>query len=158
MTRGEPWLGRYGGRTSSEWQFPKALQVLEEAPEVYRSMRRWVEAADWIVWRLCGTYVRSACAAGFKGLLQNGAHPDPDFLRALHPDFADIVTDKIEAPIGRLGHCAGLLTDEAASWTGLPAGIAVAVGNVDAHVTRSRRERSRRVSSSPRSAPQPASC
>src|SRR5262245_55899114 len=28
--RGEPWLARYGGRISSEWQFAKALQILEE--------------------------------------------------------------------------------------------------------------------------------
>ena len=29
---GEPWLDRYGGRISSEWFFPKALQILREAP------------------------------------------------------------------------------------------------------------------------------
>ena len=34
-----------------------------------------------------------------------------------------------------LGARAGSLTGPAARWTGLPAGIAVAVGNVDAHVT-----------------------
>ena len=33
--RGEPWLARYGGRISSEWEFAKALQVLEEDPEAY---------------------------------------------------------------------------------------------------------------------------
>ena len=42
--RGEPWLARYGGRISSEWEFAKALQVLEEDPEVYARMDRWVEA------------------------------------------------------------------------------------------------------------------
>ena len=30
--RGETWLARYGGRISSEWEFAKALQVLEEDP------------------------------------------------------------------------------------------------------------------------------
>jgi L-ribulokinase len=34
-----------------------------------------------------------------------------------------------------LGSKAGTLTSKAAGWTGLPEGIAVAVGNVDAHVT-----------------------
>jgi len=32
--RGEPWIGRYGGKISSEWQFAKGLQLLEEDPEI----------------------------------------------------------------------------------------------------------------------------
>jgi ribulose kinase len=87
--RGEPWLQRYGGLISSEWEFAKALQVLEEDPEVYAAMDRWVEAADWIVWRLTGTYVRNACTAGYKGILQDGRYPSTEFLAALNPDFAD---------------------------------------------------------------------
>ncbi|MGW3138779.1 ribulokinase [Streptomyces sp. NPDC001139] len=133
--RKEPWLERYGGRISSEWEFAKALQVLEEDPEVYRRTERWLEAADWIVWRLCGTYVRNACTAGYKGQYQDGRYPSRDYLAALHPDFAGFVADKLDQPIGRLGDRAGGLTAEAASWTGLPEGIAVCVGNVDAHVT-----------------------
>src|SRR4029450_12070397 len=35
----------------------------------------------------------------------------------------------------RLGANAGDLTRQASEWTGLPEGVAVAVGNVDAHVT-----------------------
>jgi L-ribulokinase len=133
--RKESWLPRYGGLISSEWEFAKGLQVLEEDPEVYAAMERWVEAADWIVWRLTGTYVRNACTAGYKGILQDGRYPSPDFLAALNPDFADFVTSKLEWPIGELGARAGGLSAEAAAWTGLPEGIAVAVGNVDAHVT-----------------------
>ncbi|MGW2516228.1 ribulokinase [Streptomyces sp. NPDC001617] len=131
----EPWLGRYGGKISSEWEFAKALQVLEEDPEVYRRTERWLEAADWIVWRLCGTYVRNACTAGYKGQYQDGRYPSPEYLAALHPDFADFVTDKLDHPIGQLGDPAGVLTAEAAAWTGLSEGITVCVGNVDAHVT-----------------------
>ena len=37
--RGEAWLARYGGRISSEWEFAKALQVLDEAPEHLRGDR-----------------------------------------------------------------------------------------------------------------------
>ncbi|MEU2776373.1 ribulokinase [Streptomyces sp. NPDC007162] len=133
--RKEPWLGRYGGKISSEWEFAKALQVLEEDPEIYHRTERWLEAADWIVWRLCGTYLRNACTAGYKGQYQDGAYPSPAYLAALNPAFADFVTGKLEHPIGTLGAKAGHLTAEAAAWTGLPEGIAVCVGNVDAHVT-----------------------
>ncbi|MGA5471531.1 ribulokinase [Streptomyces arboris] len=133
--RGEKWLPRYGGLISSEWEFAKALQMLEEAPEVYAAMDRWVEAADWIVWRLTGEYVRNACSAGYKGMRQDGEYPAADFLAELDPAFADFVTEKLDQPIGRLGGRAGGLSAEAAAWTGLPQGIAVAVGNVDAHVT-----------------------
>ena len=133
--RGEPWISRYGGLISSEWEFAKGLQLLEEDREVYDGTERWVEAADWIVWQLSGEYVRNACAAGYKGMLQDGAYPSREFLAALNPDFADFAQAKVEHRIGRLGAPAGTLTAQAAGWTGLPAGIAVAVGNVDAHVS-----------------------
>ena len=133
--RGEPWLARYGGLISSEWEFAKALQLLEEDPAVYAATERWVEAADWIVWQLCGRYVRNACTAGYKGIRQDGGYPSRAFLGALNPAFASFVEDKLDQPIGELGAIAGRLTAEAAGWTGLPEGIAVAVGNVDAHVT-----------------------
>jgi L-ribulokinase len=133
--RGEAWLPRYGGLISSEWEFAKGLQLLEEDPELYDRMERWVEAADWIVWQLCGRYVRNACTAGYKGIRQDDAYPSTDFLGALAPGFDRFVEDKLDQPIGQLGDRAGTLTAEAAAWTGLPEGIAVAVGNVDAHVT-----------------------
>ena len=132
---GETWLPRYGGLISSEWEFAKGLQLLEEDPEAYAEMDHWVEAADWIVWQLCGNYVRNACTAGYKGIYQDGKYPSEDFLAALNPQFRDFVSAKLEHTIGRLGDAAGFLTAEAAAWTGLPEGIAVAVGNVDAHVT-----------------------
>nr|WP_318306895.1 ribulokinase [Amycolatopsis sp. MEP2-6] len=134
-TRGEKWLPRYGGLISSEWEFAKGLELFEEAPEVYGAMRHWVEAADWIVWQLTGAYVRNACTAGYKGILQDGQYPSRDFLRELAPGFESFVADKLEHPLGQLGARAGGLSAEAAGWTGLPEGIAVAVGNVDAHVT-----------------------
>ncbi len=138
--RGEAWLPRYGGLISSEWAFAKGLQLFEEDREVYDRTERWVEASDWIVWQLCGSYVRNACAAGYKGQYQSsggqdGDHPSVDYLEALAPGFGSFVADKLDHPIGQLGQRAGALTAEAAAWTGLPEGIAVAVGNVDAHVT-----------------------
>jgi L-ribulokinase len=133
--RGEPWLARYGGLISSEWEFAKGLQILEEDPEVYARMDRFVEAADWIVWQLCGRETRNTCTAGYKGIFQDGEYPSEDYLRALDERFANFVSEKIGGPLDALGTRAGGLTAQAAEWTGLPEGIAVAVGNVDAHVT-----------------------
>jgi L-ribulokinase len=132
--RGEPWIGRYGGKISAEWQYAKALQLLEEDPEIYARAERWIEAADWIIWQLCGVETRNACTAGYKGIRQDGRYPSRDYLAALNPEFADFVA-KIDGPLAALGARAGGLTAQAAEWTGLPEGIAVAVGNVDAHVT-----------------------
>ncbi|WP_104138252.1 MULTISPECIES: ribulokinase [unclassified Cryobacterium] len=133
--RDESWLPRYGGLISSEWEFAKGLQLLEEDPELYERMDHWVEAADWIVWQLTGRYVRNACTAGYKGILQDGEYPSEEFLRALNPAFSRFALDKVTYEIGQLGASAGTLTAEAAAWTGLPEGIHVSVGNVDAHVT-----------------------
>src|SRR5215469_13502176 len=133
--RGEPWLARYGGKISAEWQYAKALQVLDEDPEMYQRADRWIEAADWIIWQLCGAETRNACTAGYKGIRQDGHYPSREYLAALDPRFAGFAGDKLEHPVSPLGARAGSLTARAAAWSHLPEGIAVAVGNVDAHVT-----------------------
>src|SRR6266568_3175208 len=133
--RGEPWLARYGGKISAEWQYAKALQVLDEDPEIYQRAERWIEAADWIIWQLCGTETRNACTAGYKGIYQDGSYPAREYLAALDPRFAGFADDKLAHPISPLGARAGGLSPAAAALTGLPVGIAVAIGNVDAHVT-----------------------
>ncbi|HEY0938035.1 MAG TPA: ribulokinase [Trebonia sp.] len=136
--RQEKWIGRYGGRISSEWEFAKALQVLEEDPETYQRTQRWIEAADWIIWQLCGRETRNACTAGYKGIYQDGQYPSADYLRALHPEFADFAQTRLAGvPLSALGSRVGTLSAAGAELTGLPAGIAVAAGNVDAHVTAS---------------------
>jgi L-ribulokinase len=133
--RGEPWLARYGGKYSAEWFFSKALQILDEAPEVYVAAERFIEAADWAVWQLTGQETRNLCTAGYKALYQDGSFPSQDFFAALDPRFADIVTTRMRTDLAQLGACAGNLSARAAAWTGLPEGIPVAVANVDAHVT-----------------------
>jgi L-ribulokinase len=135
VERAEWWLARYGGKISAEWEFAKALELLEEDPDVYAATDCWVEAADWIVWQLTGAYVRNACAAGYKGILQDGSYPDAGFLSALHPSFGDFPTSRLNAPIGALGRPAGVLDAGAARLTGLREGTVVSVGNVDAHAT-----------------------
>ncbi len=132
----ETWPARYGGKISSEWFFPKALQILREAPEVYRGADRLIEAADWVIWQLTGVETRNNCTAGYKAIWSAAeGFPKSEFFAALDPAFATVVDDKMSRSIVRLGEAAGRLTEQAAAWTGLPAGIAVAVANVDAHVS-----------------------
>jgi L-ribulokinase len=134
--RGEPWLPRYGGRTSSEWFLAKSLQILDEAPSVYAAADRLIEAADWIVWQLTGVETRNSCTAGYKAQWsRRDGFPDPGFLGALDPRFADVVDTRMSRDVRALGERAGEVTDAAARWTGLRPGTPVAIANVDAHVS-----------------------
>lgn len=132
---GEAWLDLYGGKISSEWFFSKALQILKEAPEVYEAADRLIEAADWIIWQLCGVETRNTCTAGYKAIYQDDGFPRREFFAALDERFADVVDTKMSRDLIELGAKAGGLTEQMAESTGLPAGIAIAAANVDAHVT-----------------------
>lgn len=132
---GEEWLDRYGGKISSEWFFSKALQIVKEAPEVYNAADRLLEAADWVVWQLTGVETRNSCTAGYKAMWsKKDGFPSNDYFKALDPLLENVVDDKLTRDIKPIGSKAGELTAAAAAYTGLPAGIAVAVANVDAHV------------------------
>ncbi|MBI3119300.1 MAG: ribulokinase [Candidatus Hydrogenedentes bacterium] len=131
--RGEDFLARYGGKVSSEWLFPKILQVLEEAPEVYDAADQFIEAGDWIVLQLTGALVRNACAAGYKAMWDEG-YPSNAFLKALHPRLEHVVAEKLRGEVVPAGVRAGGLTAEMASRLGLKPGTAVGVGGIDAHV------------------------
>jgi L-ribulokinase len=128
-------LDRYGGKISSEWFFPKAWQILDEAPEVYAAADRLIEAADWVVWQLTGEETRNSCTAGYKAMWSKSeGFPPPAFFKALDPGLENIVDEKMKREIMPLGARAGGITSQAAGWTGLKEGTAVAVANVDAHV------------------------
>lgn len=133
---GETWLGRYGGKISSEWFFSKTLQILNQAPEIYRAADRLIEAADWVVWQLTGRETRNACTAGYKALWsKREGFPREAYFAALHPQLARVIDEKMSHQISAIGDKAGELTPQAAQWTGLKPGTAVAVANVDAHVS-----------------------
>ena len=132
--RGESWLPRYGGRISSEWFFAKALQILDEAPEVYARAERLIEACDWIVWQLTGVESRNACAAGYKAMWsKRDGFPATEYFAALDPRFAHVVDEKMSRTLLPPGSRAGGLSERAADSTGLRAGTPVAVANVDFH-------------------------
>jgi len=134
--RGEGWLSRYGGKISSEWLFPKIWETLNNAPAVYEAADRFIEAADWIVHQLTGQERRNSCTAGYKAIWsKREGYPSDDFFAALDPRLGDVIDEKLSRQIYPLGQRAGDLTPEMAELTGLRPGTAVAIGNVDAHVS-----------------------
>jgi L-ribulokinase len=133
---GQTWLDRYGGKISSEWFFSKTLQILDEAPEIYTAADRLIEAADWVVWQLTGVETRNSCTAGYKAMWsKREGFPPKEYFAALDPRLENVVDEKMSRKISSIGQRAGGLTEQAAAWTGLRPGTAVAIANVDAHVS-----------------------
>lgn len=134
MNRG--WLERYGGKISSEWFFSKTLQILDEAPEIYNAADRLLEASDWVVWQLTGVETRNSCTAGYKAIWsKREGFPDDAYFASLDPRLEHVIDQKMTRNVSSIGERAGTLTAQAARWTGLRPGTAVAVANVDAHVS-----------------------
>ncbi|HEV8292211.1 MAG TPA: ribulokinase, partial [Tepidisphaeraceae bacterium] len=141
--RKEPWLARYGGTIGIEWFFPKVLETLNGAPEVYEAAEVWVEAGDWLVWQLVSgpfplcsvdALVRSTCQAGYKATWnRQGGYPSREYFAALDRRMADVVTNKMQGRLMAPGERAGLLSEGAAEVLGLRAGIPVSAAIIDAH-------------------------
>lgn len=132
--RGEKFLPRYGGKISSEWMIAKVWQIVNEAPDVYDATDLFTEATDWVISQLTGNFVRNSCTAGYKSIWhKQDGYPSNDFFKALDPRMENITQTKLRGDIVALGTKSGELTEEMAKLTGLNAGTAIAVGNVDAH-------------------------
>ena len=66
LERREDFIARYGGKISSEWYFPKLIELWLEDRDVYDAAARFIEATDWIAWQLD----RSRMPPELHGLLQ----------------------------------------------------------------------------------------
>ncbi len=134
QTRGESFLARYGRRLSSEWYFPKLIQIFEEDPEVYHAMARFIEVTDWLVWYLTGHERRSSGVAGYKALWsETEGLPSPDYFTAVNAAF-DSPWAKLGTQFYSLGTPAGTIRPALAPDLGLSPETSVAVGNVDSMV------------------------
>ncbi|MNW37312.1 Ribulokinase [compost metagenome] len=132
--RGEAFLPRYGGKISSEWMIAKVWQILDEAPEIYERADMFLEATDWVISQMTGSIVRNSCTAGYKAIWhKQEGYPGKEYFKALDPRLEDLTETKLRGDVISLGSNAGGLTDKMAEMMGLTSGIAVAVGNVDAH-------------------------
>ena len=137
-SRAEKWLDRYGGIIGLEWFFPKILETLERAPDVYDTADVWLEAGDWFVWQLVGgdadNIPRSTCQAGYKAMW-NGrdGYPSKDFFATLDPKLADVVDEKMPGRLLAPGVSAGTLTNNMKERFGLKMAVPVSAATIDAH-------------------------
>jgi L-ribulokinase len=135
LERGDDFIERYGGRISSEWYFPKLLELWTDDREIYEEAHGFIEATDWIVWWLTGQERRQMCTAGYKALWSpDEGLPPREYFEAAFPGF-DTPGEKLGHTFLPLGTRAGTLRPEAAEAIGLPESVAVAVGNVDSFVS-----------------------
>ncbi len=132
--RGETFLQRYGNQSSSEWYLAKLLEVYEKAPQIYRKMRYFINASDWMNYLMTGQIATSYGAAGFHCFWsEEDGFPDQDFLEALAPGFGNALRDKFPARVYPMCYPFGYLTEEMARKTGLPSGIPVTSPVIDSH-------------------------
>ena len=140
--RNEPWLARYGGTIGLEWFFPKVLETLSHAPEVYDATEVWIEAGDWLVWQLTSgpfprcapaAIVRSTCQAGYKAMWNaTSGYPSSDYFASVDPRLRDVIA-KLPGALRSPGLGAGDLTARSAQMFGLRAGTPVSTAVIDAH-------------------------
>ena len=132
--RGESFLDYYSGITSSEWMFPKVMEILDKAPDVYDAADCLIEAGDYMVFLLTGEMKRSICQAGFKASRnKKTGYPSKEFFRELEPRLENVVEEKLKGEISLLDKPAGTVAESGSALTGLAVGTSVAVSCIDAH-------------------------
>jgi len=128
-----------GNSYSSEWFWAKILRCYRVAPKVFSQADSWVELADYIPALLSGIknpkeIKKGACAAGHKAMYHTswGGLPDTLFLNQLAPEIGEL-RKNLYSQVYATDQIAGFLSLEWAEYTGLPAGIPIGIGLLDAH-------------------------
>jgi len=136
---GLPYLDNCGGAYSSEWFWSKVLRCVRTSPAVTEAAAGWLELCDFVPAWLCGIedlaqVPRSICAAGHKAMFHPAwdGLPAARFLAELDRGLVE-VRDGFGGVVAPSDHRAGDLDPERARQLGLPAGIPVATGALDAH-------------------------
>ncbi|MFD7293412.1 FGGY-family carbohydrate kinase [Streptomyces sp. NPDC059897] len=118
---------RCGSRLTSQAAGAKVAWVADEEPELFARARRLYMPSSWLARKLTGAYVldhhsASQCTPLYDTLARDWYAP-----------WAERIAPGIELPPLRWsGEAAGTVTAEAARATGLPEGIPVTTGTVDA--------------------------
>ena len=128
-----------GGTYSSEWVWSKFLHVINTNSKVKEAVYSWTEHCDWMTGLVTGNTIpekmlRSRCAAGHKAMWhERWLLSSSEVLLELNPSLNKILPHLFTQTYTSDTR-AGTLTAEWAGKLGLPQGIAVAVGALDAHM------------------------
>ena len=128
-----------GGTYSSEWVWSKVLHVINTNSRVKEAVYSWTEHCDWMTGLVTGNTIpekmlRSRCAAGHKAMWhERWLLSSSEVLLELNPSLNRILPHLFTQTYTSDTR-AGTLTAEWAGKLGLPQGIAVAVGALDAHM------------------------
>ncbi|MDO5701030.1 MAG: FGGY family carbohydrate kinase [Bowdeniella nasicola] len=120
-------LSRCGSVLSSQAAGPKIQWVAEEEPETYERAELLFMPASRLVWELTGEYVLDHQSA-------SQCTPMYDIeARTWYEPWATLVAPGLTLPrLAWAGEVAGTVSEEAATQCGLPAGIPVVTGTIDA--------------------------
>jgi L-ribulokinase len=138
-SRWPQYVAKCGNTYSSEWFWSKIWHCLKVDPKVFDAAYSWVELADWIPAQLAGitdpkAIKRGVCMAGHKALYADdwGGLPEKAFLATLDPKLADL-RDRLYEKAHDASVASGTLCAAWADRLGLPAGIPIAMGEMDVH-------------------------
>ncbi len=128
---GDEALAYVGGEVGIEMELPKVLWLKQHFPGRYAAVWRFFDLADYLVWRASDADIASVCTLTCKWNYL--AHENRFSESLLHAVGLDDLPGKIPPRVLPLGSAAGQLSPRAAAELGLPAGIVVATGIIDAH-------------------------
>ncbi len=135
------YLAKCGGIYSSEWFWAKILKCARTDRRVFDAAAGWVELADWIPAVLTGTTApseirRCICAAAHKAMFHPdwGGYPAHDFIASFDNAVLVALREALPDTTVNIADTVGCLTPEWAQKTGLPEGLPVAGGALDAHL------------------------
>ncbi len=125
-----------GGKISPEMEPPKLLWIKENLRGTWKQARKFMDLADYMVYRASGTDKRSLCTSVCKWTYLGHEGPSGkyriDFFKEIGiEDLFD--RDRVPMIAYPMGLNAGGLTKKASEELGLVPGIPVGIGIIDAH-------------------------
>ncbi len=124
---GENIIERGGSALSSQAVGPKLAWVAEREPSIWAEATRLFMPSSWLVYKLTGKYVLDHHSASQCSPLY-----DINAQSWYQPWAVEIAPDLTLPPLAWAGDEAGTVTADASEATGLPAGIPVITGTIDA--------------------------